>query len=219
MKVLGPGAWHPLDPSWVPLPVTGAGKIYWGHGVRGLASPDPLLGAIPWCAAPQVEVIQHVPIAGDQIVVCQCHRSCRYVEVASLCGDPQLQFSDKAVDMPVASNARCLGLSVQKTVEFPQLQYSDTEVDVPVVLPAGCPVQFIDGMDVAVIMQRLWVSCWRCLKFSSPPESVDPPVCSETGGFQRGIGGDVGLGIFRVPPGRPGVERQFSEPSMMKSSS
>ena len=23
-----------------------AGKIYWGHGVRGLASPDPLVGAI-----------------------------------------------------------------------------------------------------------------------------------------------------------------------------
>ena len=42
---LGLGAWHPLDPSWVPLRVPGAGKIYWGHGVRGLASPDPLLGA------------------------------------------------------------------------------------------------------------------------------------------------------------------------------
>ena len=78
----GPGAWHPLDPSWVSLPVPGAGKIYWVHGVRGLASPDPLLGAIPWCAVPQimaeVEVIQHVPTAGEQIVECQCHRSCRY---------------------------------------------------------------------------------------------------------------------------------------------
>ena len=42
---LGSGAWHPLDPSWVPLPVPGAGKKNWGHGVRGLASPDPLLGA------------------------------------------------------------------------------------------------------------------------------------------------------------------------------
>ena len=47
---LGPGAWHPLDPSFVPLPVPRAGKIYWGHGVRGLASPDSLLGAFPWCA-------------------------------------------------------------------------------------------------------------------------------------------------------------------------
>ena len=32
-------------------------------------------------------------------------------------------------------------------------------------------------------------------------------------------GGDVRLGIFRAPPGRPGVERQFSELSMTKSSS
>ena len=40
----------------------------------------------------------------------------------------------------------------------------------------------------------------------------------DKGGFQRGFGGDVGLGIFRAPPGRPGVERQFSEPSMMRNS-
>ena len=41
---------------------------------------------------------------------------CRYVEVASLCGVlPQVQFFDKAIDMPIASNDRCLGLSVQKT--------------------------------------------------------------------------------------------------------
>ena len=33
-----------------------------------------------------------------------------------------------------------------------------------------------------------------------------------------GGGGDEGVGIFRAPPGCPGVERQFSEPSMMKSS-
>ena len=38
-------------------------------------------------------------------------------------------------------------------------------------------------------------------------------------GLRRGFcGGDVGLGIFRAPPGRPGGERQFSEPSMTKSS-
>ena len=48
---LGPGAWHPLDPSWVPLPVPGAGKIFWGNRVRGLASLDLLLGAFPWCAS------------------------------------------------------------------------------------------------------------------------------------------------------------------------
>ena len=29
-------------------------------------------------------------------------------------------------------------------------------------------------------------------------------------GLRRGFGGgDIGLGIFRPPPGRPGVERQF----------
>ena len=41
---------------------------------------------------------------------------CRYVDVASLCGVlSQVQFLDKVVDMPVASNDKCLGLSVQKT--------------------------------------------------------------------------------------------------------
>ena len=77
----GSGAWHPLDP---------------------------FLGAFPWCDVPQimedVEVVQLVPTAGEQIVVCQCHRSCRYVEAASLYGVlPQAQFLDKVVDMPVAS--------------------------------------------------------------------------------------------------------------------
>ena len=53
---------------------------------------------------------------------------------------------------------------------------------------------------------------------SSSPEFVDLPVCYETVGFERGFGGDVGVGIFRAPPGCPGVERQFSEPSMIMSS-
>ena len=65
---LGSGAWHPLDPSWVPLPVPGAGKIYWEHGVRGLASPDPFLGAFRG-VLPQimdaVEVVQLVVLLGD----------------------------------------------------------------------------------------------------------------------------------------------------------
>ena len=76
---LGPGAWHPLDPSWVPLPVPGAGKIYWGHGVRGLASPDPLVGAT-----------QHV--AGCT----WCGRCTRWH--ASLV---TVQFLDKVVAVPV----------------------------------------------------------------------------------------------------------------------
>ena len=74
------------------------------------------------------------------------------------------------------------------------------------------------GVDVPVVQVVDWVSCWKCLKFSSSPEFVDLAVCTETGSFQRVFGGDVGLGIFRAPPGRPGVERQFSEPSMMKTS-
>ena len=79
-------------------------------------------------------------------------------------------------------------------------------------------MQFIDGMDVAVTMQRRRVSRWKCLRLSSSPELVDIPVCFETVGFRRGFGGgDVGLGIFallRVVP----EERQFSETSMTKSS-
>ena len=55
----GPRAWHPLTPSWVPF--------------RGVPAPRK-----------DVVVIQHVPTAVEQIVVCQCHRSCRYVEVEQL---------------------------------------------------------------------------------------------------------------------------------------
>ena len=69
IRCLGPGAWHPLDPSWVPLPVPGAGKIFWGHGVRGLASPDPFLGAGVWCVSTTdyggVEVIQQCLLLRD----------------------------------------------------------------------------------------------------------------------------------------------------------
>ena len=70
-------------------------------------------------------------------------------------------------------------------------------------------------MDVPVLLQRRWVSCWRCLRLSSSPGLVDIPFAEKSG---LTVGGDVGLGIFRAPPGRPGVERQFSEPSMTKSS-
>ena len=147
------------------------------------------------------------------------------MEVASSCGIlPQVQFLEKAVDMPVASNARYLGLSVQKTAAsavavltrrsmsllcraslgflaggvFPQCKLcrrlarshrccSWTRLRRPLLYNDRCLgfdstencgisaiavltrwsmslfVQFIDGMNVAVIMQRRWVSCWRCL--------------------------------------------------------
>ena len=72
---------------------------------------------------------------------------------------------------------------------------------------------------MSLLCRSLSGSRGRCLRFSSSPEFVDLPVCNETMGFQRGFGGDAGVGIFRAPPGCPGVERQFSEPLMMKSSS
>ena len=49
-----------------------------------------------------VEVEELVPAAEGLIVVCQCHRSCRYVEVEQLvryC--PQVQFFDKVDDCPL----------------------------------------------------------------------------------------------------------------------
>ena len=95
----GSGAWHPLTPSWVP--------------VCGAAAPQ-IMEA--------VEVVQHVPTAGVQIVVCQCHRSCWYVEVASFhCVLPQVQFLAKVVDIPVASMTGAWGRQCRK-LRHPQLQ-------------------------------------------------------------------------------------------------
>ena len=108
------------------------------------------------------------------------------------------------------------------------VQIFDKVVDVPVVQVP----QFIDVLDVAVIMQRQVVSLeqWKCLRFSSSPEFENIPVRRRDGypqcklcSFQE-VGGDEGsfgrfFSIFRAPPGCPGVERQFSEPSMTKSSS
>ena len=50
-----------------------------------------------------VEVVQLVVTAGGLIVVCQCHRSCCGVEVASFGVLSLVQFLDKVADMPVAS--------------------------------------------------------------------------------------------------------------------
>ena len=95
---LGSRAWHPLTPSWVP--------------VRGEAAPQ---------IKDAVEVVQHVP-GGELIVVCQCHRSCRYVEVARLFGLlPQVLFLDKVVDLLVASMTGVWGRQCRK-LRLPQLQ-------------------------------------------------------------------------------------------------
>ena len=121
-EVLGGGGWlvsgsrglASLGPFMGAPAGPGAGKIYWGHGVRGLASPDPLLGAIPWCAS----TTDHGRGGGDSACA-YCRGTDRGmpvptimlgVEVASLCGVlPQVQFLDKAVDMPVASMTGALG--------------------------------------------------------------------------------------------------------------
>ena len=82
-------------------------------------------------------------------------------------------------------------LTEQKTVEFSQLQCSRETMSLLCRSSSG--------------------SRGRGLKLSSSPEFVDLPVCNEMMGFQRGFGGDAGVGFFRAPPGCPGVERQFSE--------
>ena len=58
----------------------------------------------------------------------------------------QVQFLDW-LGHPLLYNDRCLGLTVQKTVEVPQLQYSDRVVDVPAVAVHR------QGLDVPVISQ------------------------------------------------------------------
>ena len=77
----------------------------WRYGVRGLASPDPFLGAFRGmsyhshgsCGGGSARAL-----AGGQIVVCQCHRSCwvwRWPHGVL----PLVQFLDKVADLPVAS--------------------------------------------------------------------------------------------------------------------
>ena len=106
----------------------------------------------------------------------------------------------RSLTCPLLYNDRCFGWTEQKTVEVPQLQRSDQGT-------------------MSLLCRSSSGSRGRCHRFSSSPEFVDLPVFIETFGFQRGYGGDSRVGIFRAPPGCPGVERQFLEPSMMKSSS
>ena len=136
-----------------------------------------------------------MPAAVEQIVVYQCHRSCRNVEVEQI-----VQFLDQVDDVRCCTVTGAWCLTEHKTVEVLQLQCSDKVDDVPV-------VQVV-----------VWVS-WKVPQIQFIARVCGPSVCNETMGFQRGYGGDSGVGIFRAPPGCPGVERQFSEPSMMKSSS
>ena len=70
-------------------PAGSPGQVKFSGGTgSGAWHPVTLPGCLPWCAVPQimedVEVVQLVPAAGEQIVVFQCHRSCWNVEVASV---------------------------------------------------------------------------------------------------------------------------------------
>ena len=78
---------------------------------------------------------------------------------------------------PLLYNDRCVGLTVQKTVEVPQLQYFDRVVDVPAAVHR-------QGLDVPVISQR-------CLRFSSSAELDYEAVKGFFGAF---------CAIFRAPP-------------------
>ena len=92
-----------------------------------------------------------MPSAGELIVVCQCHRSCRYVEVASLSGVlPQVQFLDKVVDMPVAMGS-----------PWSFHRFTSPSLWCPVLMARQCrtcgdpQVQFLDKLSTPV------VGAWR----------------------------------------------------------
>ena len=156
---------------------------------------------------------------------------------------PQLHSSDKVVDVPgvrVVQILRCecggdsrlpqLQL-VEKTVEIPHV-FLDKVVEMPVIvndrcLVSGCrklrflrscssPTRCGRPCDLAATLSR----CWRCLRISSSPDLVDTQFAQRqvTVGCGDGLF-DAFRVIFRAPPGCPGVERQFLEPSMTKSSS
>ena len=97
-------------------------------------------------------------------------------------GVPQAQFLDKVVDMPVASMTGAWGCQCRK-LRHPQLQCCG--VDVPV-------VQVVD-----------WVSAGGASNSVHRQISWTFQYAQRQGGLSAGFGGDVGLGIFRAPPGRP----------------
>ena len=87
--------------------------------------------------------------------------------------DGGVQFLDTVVDMPVIVH---VVLVVLKTLEVPQLQYLIKVLDVFF-------VQFIDGLDVPVIMQRRLVS--RTVEV--PQIQSIPRVCRHSSSAQRRV--------------------------------
>ena len=116
---------------------------------------------------------------------------------------PQVQFLEKVVDVPVVCDVRCLIETVQETVEVPQLQCVDKVVDVPVVQVVDVGfVQFLDKVVGMTVGQGSAFAVHR----QGP----------HYGGGDRVF--SAGLTHFSRSSRSSGVERQFSEPSMVKSS-
>ena len=91
---------------------------------------------------------------------------------------------------PLLYNDRCVGLTVQKSVEVPQLQYFDRVVDVPAAVHR-------QGLDVPVISQR-------CLRFSSSAELDFEAVKGFFGAF---------CAIFSRSSGYPELSARFQSRS------
>ena len=123
-------------------------------------------------------------------------------------GDSMVQFWDGRRHARWCANDRAMVKTVQKTVAFRRCS-TLTRWSMSLLL------QFIEVLrpcDYAATVSRNW----RCLRFSSSPESADIPVATETSMLSAWCG-DEGFGvcffrIFRAFAGCPGVERQFSSP-------
>ena len=112
-------------------------------------------------------------------------------------------------------------LSVQKTAKVPQLQRSFQVADVPVVQVVMVPQVHSAVVNVLVNIQRQVCvsSTVEVPQIQFTARVVDILLCNRDryAAFIRGVmAGVKGLFdafcvIFRAPPGRPGVERQFFE--------
>ena len=137
---------------------------------------------------------------------------------------PQVLFLDRLMT-PVVVRRLVPGRDRAENCGGSAVACSDKVVDVPVVQVP----QFIDGLDVAVIMQRLVVSNSGSASDSVHRQSLQTfQFAAEMGTHRANCAAFRRLAtmkgvlavfrIFRAPLGCPGVERQFSESSMAKSS-
>ena len=109
---------------------------------------------------------------------------------------------DKVVDLPVIVQVQ----GMVQTVHSSRSSWTRS-LTCPLLYDDRCmwlevpQSQCSDRRTMFLLCRSSFGSRGRCLRFSSSPEFVDLPVCNETLGFQRGFGSDVGVGIFRTPPG------------------